>query len=72
MPLAYLPDSVIKIGHILPTYYYVEGNSFIAKLEEINMTTLQPILINMGVLLGSAVLFIILSNIISNKRRKIG
>ncbi|MBQ3475489.1 MAG: ABC transporter permease [Bacilli bacterium] len=72
VPLAYLPDSVTKIGHILPTYYYVEGNSYIAKLEEINMTTLQPILINMGVLIGSAILFIIISNIVSNKRRKIG
>ena len=72
VPLAYLPDSVIALGHALPTYYYVEGNSFIAKLEEINFDTLQPVLINMGVLLGSAIVFIILSNIISKKRRRIG
>ena len=72
VPLAYLPDSVISMAHVLPTYYYVKSNSIIATLEEINLTTLQPVLINMSILIGSSIVFIILSNIIANKRRKIG
>ena len=72
VPLSYLPDNVIKIAHILPTYYYVKSNNIITGLEEVNMTTLKPVFINMLVLIGSAAIFIILSNIISNKRRKIG
>ena len=72
VPLSYLPDSVIKIAHILPTYYYVKSNDIITSLEEINLTTLKPVFINMMILVVSAIIFIILSNIISNKRRKIG
>ncbi len=72
VPLAYLPDSVIKIAHFLPTYYYVKSNNIITSLEEVNLTTLKPVFINMTVLIISSIVFIILSNIISNKKRKIG
>jgi len=72
VPLEYLPNSVVNIAHALPTYYYVKSNTIITTLEEINFTTLKPVLINMGILLGSAVVFIILSNIVSKRKRKIG
>ena len=72
VPLDYLPNSVITIAHALPTYYYVKSNSILTTLEEVNIETLKPVFINMGVLIGSAIIFIILSNIVSNRRRKIG
>ena len=72
VPLEYLPNSVVNIAHALPTYYYVKSNTIITTLEEINFTTLKPVLINMGILLGSAVVFMILSNVVSNRKRKIG
>lgn len=72
VPLEYLPNSVVNIAHVLPTYYYVKSNTIITTLEEINFTTLKPVLINMGILLGSAVVFMILSNVVSNRKRKIG
>ena len=72
VPLSYLPDTVIKLAHILPTYYYVKSNEIITGLEEVNITTLKPVFINMGVLIGSAIIFLIISNIVSNKKRKIG
>ena len=72
VPLEYLPNSVVNIAHALPTYYYVKSNTIITTLEEINFTTLKPVLINMGILLGSSVVFMILSNVVSNRKRKIG
>lgn len=72
VPLEYLPDGVVKLAHVLPTYYYVKSNSIITTLEKINMTTLKPVLINSSILLGSALVFMILSNVVSNKKRKIG
>jgi ABC-2 type transport system permease protein len=72
VPLRWLPSSVLTIAKFLPTYYYVKSNSIITTLEEINFTTLKPVLINMGILLGSAVVFMILSNVVSNRKRKIG
>ena len=72
VPLEYLPDGVVKLAHVLPTYYYVKSNSIITTLEKINMTTLKPVLINSSILLGSTLVFMILSNVVSNKKRKIG
>ena len=71
VPLSYLPDTVISIAKFLPTYYYVKSNDIITELEEVNLTTLKPVLSNMTILLIAAVLFLILSNIVSKKRRKI-
>ena len=70
VPLEYLPNGVITMAHLLPTYYYVKSNTIITTLEEININTLQPVLINMGILLGYAVVFIILSNIVSKKKER--
>lgn len=72
VPLSYLPDSVVTMAHFLPTYYYVKSNEIIASLEEITLMTLEPVLINMLILIGFAVLFLIITNITSNKKRKIG
>ncbi len=71
VPLDYLPETVKLIAHFLPTYYYVESNKIITSLEEVNLTTLGPVFINMGILIICLIIFIILSNIVSNKRRKI-
>ena len=71
VPTEYLPDTVVKVAHIMPTYYYVNTNDLLTSMEKVNLTNLQPVFINMGVLIGTAVLFIIASNIITNKQRKI-
>ena len=61
-----------SIAKIIPTYYFVKSNEIIKTLEEINFTTLTPVFINMVVLVGFSILFIILTNVVTNKRRKIG
>ena len=72
VPSEWLPDFVKNISRILPTYYYINANDALTNLEEINMDTLMPIFTNMGIVLGFAVVFIVLSNIVSKKKRKIG
>ena len=72
VPLSYLPDMVINIARVLPTYYYVKSNEIITNLEVVDLNTLKPVFINMIVLLSSGIIFLIISNIVSNKRRKIG
>lgn len=72
VPMEYLPDSVIKIAHILPTYYYIKTNDSVKTLETINFDSLKPLFINMGILLLFSIVFIILTNIVSKKKRKIG
>lgn len=72
VPLEWLPDGVITIAHILPTYYYIKTNELLSTLEIFNFDNLKPILMNMLILVLFIILFIILTNIISMKKRKIG
>lgn len=71
VPMEWLPDSVLKIAHILPSYYYISTNEVLTKMEVFNSETLKLIITNMAVMLGFAILFIILSNIVSRRKRKI-
>lgn len=72
VPIEYLPDSVVKIAHILPTYYYIKTNDAVTSLETINSDTLKPLIINMIILLIFSIVFIIITNIVSKRKRKIG
>ena len=71
VPMEYLPESVVSMAHVLPTYYYVNANEIIAKLEVVNMNTLRPVITNWMILGGFTIAFLILTNVISNKKRKI-
>lgn len=72
VPMEWLPDSVLKIAHILPTYYYISTNEALKTLEELNFETLKPLMTNIVIILGFAAIFIILANIVSKRKRKIG
>lgn len=68
VPVEFLPDFVLKIAHIFPSYYYINNNELITTLETIHLETLKPILLNMGVLLIFSVLFVLVTNFISKKK----
>ncbi len=72
VPLQYLPESVKTMAHVLPTYYYVNNNDLISGLEIFNSETLKPVITNIGILLIFTVVFIIISNYVASKKRKIG
>lgn len=72
VPMEWLPDGVLKIAHILPSYYYVSSNEALKKLEIFNFDTMQPILLNMLILIVYSILFIVLTNVVSKRKQKIG
>lgn len=72
VPQTYLPKAVLNIAHILPTYYYIKTNNDLSSLEIINFETLKPLFTNMIVLIIFTLIFIILTNIITKSKRKIG
>lgn len=72
VPMEWLPDSVLKIAHILPSYYYISTNEMLKQLEVFNSGTMKQVIINMGAIVIFTVGFIIITNIISRKKRKIG
>ena len=72
VPMEWLPDGVLKIAHILPSYYNISSNESLKTLEVFNLETMQPIITNMIVILGFSIIFIILTNIVSKRKQKIG
>ena len=72
VPMEWLPDGVIKIAHILPSYYYISNNEVLKTLELINLNTIKPILLNIIIILSFSIIFIILTNIVAKRKQKIG
>lgn len=71
VPMEWLPEQVLTIAHILPSYWYIKTNEVLKVTEVFNIDTLKPILTNMFVIIIFTSLFIVITNIISSKKRKI-
>jgi len=71
IPQEWLPETVKIIGHVFPTYYFITGNETIAKLEKFNIDTLMPVIVNAGIVIAFSVVFVILTNLVTKKRRKV-
>ena len=71
VPAEYLPASVLGFAHILPSFYYIDTNNRVMSLESFDLASLWPIILNMLIMVGFSVAFIIATNIISKKRQKI-
>ncbi len=71
VPMEWLPDSVLKIAHILPSYYYISSNERLKSLEMFDFESMKPMLMNMGIILLFTIGFVIVTNVISKKKRKI-
>lgn len=69
--LEFLPSSVLKIAKFIPNYYYIDGINKLSKMENITIGTLGPIFSNIIILLSSSLIFIILSFVISKKKRTV-
>jgi len=72
VPMEWLPEGVLKFAHLLPTYWYIKTNEALKTLEEVNLDTVKPLLVNMLVILGFAVLFVVITNAMSAKKRREG
>lgn len=69
VPAQWLPGFVLKIAHILPAYWYIQNNEYIGSAEKLEANT---IMINIAAVIGFCVLFVMLSNIIARRKRRIG
>lgn len=72
VPAELLPKTVLNIAHILPAYWYINSNDLLKTMETINFETLKPVFNNMLVTLVFAILFIIINNIISKRKQRVG
>lgn len=70
VPASMLPDFVLKIAHILPSYWYIKTNDLLKEVEVFNIETIRPILTNMFIIICFSIVFIIITNVVSSKKRK--
>lgn len=69
VPFEYMPDYVLKIAHILPTYYYVANNQLIKTMEVFNFESIKPLLINGEVIVISSFIFVAVTNYVSKRKQ---
>lgn len=72
VPAEMLPDTVLKIAHVLPAYWFIDSNNLLLEIEKINLTTLKPIMFNTLIILLFAIFFILINNVVSKHNQKIG
>lgn len=70
VPMEWLPASVLKIAHILPSYWYIKTNELLKGVEVFNSASLEPIIINMLILIVFIIVFVILTNIVTKLKLK--
>lgn len=70
VPQEYLADFVLNISKLTPSYWFISNNNMIAKLSSFSWDNLRPILENMGIVLGFALLFYIFIQGISYLKMK--
>lgn len=70
--LDFLPENVLKISKLIPNYYYIDGINKLSTLEKISLSTLEPLLPNVMVLIITSVVFIVIAILVSKNKRKIG
>lgn len=70
VPQELLGTFVLFIAKFTPSYWYITNNNSIAKLSSFNLKTLQPILMNMGILIGFTIILYIAIQMVGKFRLK--
>lgn len=69
VPFEFMPDYVIKIAHIFPTYYFVINNEALKVMGNFSLSSVSPLIFNMGIVLIFGVCFVIITNYVSKKKQ---
>lgn len=70
VPASMLPRFVLKIAHVLPSYWYIKTNDLLKEVEVFNIETIKPILTNMFIIICFSIVFIVITNMISKRKNK--
>lgn len=69
VPISYLPNYVLKIAKILPSYYFVTNNELTKSIEIFSWSSIKPLFINTIVIITFCILFVIITNFINKKKQ---
>ena len=69
IPAEFLPEFVLKIAHIFPSYWYINSNNLMSTMEVINFNNMKPVFANILVLIIFSIVFMIINNFVSLKKQ---
>ena len=69
IPAEFLPEFVLKIAHIFPSYWYINSNNLMSTMEVINFNNMKPVFTNLLVLIIFSIVFMIINNFVSLKKQ---
>lgn len=70
VPQQLLGSFVLGIARLLPSYWFIKNNDEIILLSKFDWNSFSPIVMRMVVLLGFAILFFLITNLVSRIKRK--
>lgn len=70
IPTHLMPESVVAVGHVLPTFYYIDNNNASAQMSTFSGAAANQFWVNIAVQIGFAVVFWIASLILEHVRRR--
>ena len=69
VPTYFLPNFVLTIAHIFPTYWFIDTNNKITTMTEFNFSSFLTVLPNLLVLVLFSIIFIVANLVLSKKKR---
>ena len=69
VPFEFMPDYVINIALIFPNYYFVINNEALKVMDNFSLSSVSPLILNMGIVLIFGVCFVIITNYVSKRKQ---
>ena len=69
VPMEFLPETVLKIAHILPSYWFIKNNELIKNIDTITKTNLNQFIINLSIMICFIISISIINNLISKRKQ---
>lgn len=70
VPQSFLPDSVLKAAHVLPSYWFVANNNRISSLTDFSAESLKPYFTSLLIMAAFGALFVVLTLAASRGHRQ--
>lgn len=69
VPLNYMPNYVISIAHVLPSYYYISNNEIIKTTENLTNEIIKNLSLNILIMLIFIIILMLITNYINKKKQ---
>ena len=69
VPLNYMPNYVISIAHVLPSYYYISNNEIIKTTENLTSEVIKNLSLNILIMFIFIIILMLITNYINKKKQ---